>query len=76
MLFYQVNSKGADKDRYTRNRHGKLKVDGSFAPNELYTERELNRFARVNMNWFTPVQISKRNTFWMFGCRFVCEDVT
>lgn len=74
MLFYQVNHIAADCDRYIKNRYGKTKIDGSFVLNELYTEKELSHFIHVNMNGFTAVCISKRKTYYFFGCRFACEE--
>lgn len=52
--------------------------DIAFVQNELLTEKELKRYCSRN-NWnfdkiaednFSVVEISKRDIYWFFGCRF------
>lgn len=42
--------------------------------NELYTERELSKFADVNntdvKTYFTTIEIPKNDTYYLFGARF------
>lgn len=61
MLFYKV-VKGDKYDYF--NGYTTIK-------NELLTPRERNaKFRYLNDDVFEPVNISKRNTYWMFGARF------
>lgn len=40
---------------------------------ELVTERERNsKFRYLTDDVFTIVEVSKKKTYWMFGCRFEC----
>ena len=40
---------------------------------ELVTERERNsKFRYLNDDVFEIVEVSKKKTYWMFGCRFEC----
>lgn len=40
-------------------------------PGELVTERERNtKFRYLMDDVFEPVEVSRKKTFWSFGCRF------
>ena len=40
---------------------------------ELVTERERNsKFRYLNDDVFETVEVSKKKTYWIFGCRFEC----
>ena len=42
--------------------------------NELVTEKERNRnFRYIPDEYFKEVEVSKKKTFWNFGCRFECK---
>lgn len=52
--------------------------DLAFVQNELFTEKELKSYCNKN-KWnfdkivehnFTQVEISERDIYWLFGCRF------
>ena len=43
--------------------------------NELLTEKERNsKFRYISDCYFEIVEISKKKTFWNFGCRFACTE--
>ena len=67
MQYFKVNE-SADQTRKNVN-----KTDILVA-NELYTEKELQKFAPINsvyvQNYFTKVTISKNDTYFFFGARF------
>ena len=63
-----------DKDMIFANRTKAL----AFTKNELFTEKELKRYCNWN-NWnfdkivernFSTIEISSRQTYRFFGCRF------
>lgn len=44
--------------------------------NELLTEKERNKkFRYLCDDCFQIVEVSKKKTFWSFGCRFQCREV-
>jgi len=60
MKYYRVKK---EFDNYDRK-------DGSIlVKNELYTEREVNKF-EIPMERLTEVSVSQRDVYWMFGARF------
>ena len=60
MKFYRATTDAYDHF----NKYGVVK-------NELLTEKERNGKVRyLNDSIFEEVEISKRRTFWSFGCRF------
>ena len=60
MLFYKVIREA--HDYFTGN---------TAIKNELLTQRERDsKFRYLKDDIFQPVQISKKKTFWNFGCRF------
>lgn len=64
MKFYRVIKE--DKTDYF---NGYTTVKG-----ELLTEKERKRnFRYLPDDVFEEVEISKKNTFWIFGCRFECR---
>ena len=61
MKFYQVNT-GDKYDFFT----GYTTIKG-----ELVTQKERDtKFRYLNDEFFTPVEVSKKETFWLFGARF------
>lgn len=63
-----------DKDMIFADRTKPL----AFTSGELFTEKELTKYCERN-KWnfdkvvehnFSVVEISKRNIYWFFGCRF------
>lgn len=50
----------------------------AFVKNELFTEKELKKqcernklnFDKIAAHNFSVVEISKRDIYWLFGCRF------
>lgn len=64
MLFYKVR-----RDAYDYfNKYGVVK-------NELLTEKERNTKCRyLKDEVFQPVEVSKKKTFWSFGCRFEMSE--
>ena len=50
----------------------------AFVKNELFTEKELKKrceregwnFDKIVEDNFSVVEISKRDIYWLFGCRF------
>lgn len=66
MIYYQVKK---DAPRFVRDKTGRLKAEGDFVPDELYTEQELARFVNGRAVC-APVEISKNEIYWLFGCRF------
>ena len=60
MLYYRI------KPEYDQ----KKRRDGSIlVANELYTQREKERFA-ISDEAVDPVQVSKRSVYFFFGARF------
>ena len=60
MLYYQVKPEFDQKNR----------CDGSIlVANELYTQREKERFA-ISDEAVDAVQVSKRSVYFFFGVRF------
>lgn len=58
---------------YYINKKG-YKVSTQLIPYELATEKELIKeglYQHIN-TLFEPVEISKNNIYWFFGCRFEC----
>lgn len=64
MLYYRVR-----RDAYDYfNKNAAVK-------NELVTQKERDsKFRYLKDDVFEPVQISKKKTFWNFGCRFEVKD--
>ena len=62
MLYYQVK-KEADQ----RRKPGK-RCD-IYIANELYTPAEVKK-EKLNSEYLTPVEISKKKTYFFFGARF------
>ena len=62
-LYYKV------KPQYDQ----KKRSDGSiYIANELYTEKEVERF-KLNRECLSPVMVSK--IYWFFGARFEVKEV-
>lgn len=60
MKFYKVKPEADNKRR---------KDGGIHIANELYTEREMEKYG-VNKFFTDIVEISMRRTYWFFGARF------
>lgn len=61
MLYYKVNT-GDKHDYFTGN---------TTIKNELLTEKERNtKFRYLTDEYFTPVNISRKNVYFSFGARF------
>ena len=83
MKFYKVKPEFDGVGVYKVRRYGQIYLANSLIGNELYTEKELHKLlcgATLNGRGvkddtiiFDTVEISKRNTFWNFGCRFECR---
>lgn len=44
--------------------------DGSIlVENELYTEREMNRY-EIPVEYTEPIELNRNETYWFFGARF------
>ena len=44
--------------------------DGSIlVENELYTEREMNRY-EIPTEYTEPIELDRKETYWLFGARF------
>lgn len=73
MTYYRVNENYMDKLRIDHNRNmtqrGKYIDNGTFIYYELYTEKELAKF-RVDLSKFDVVNVSRRDIYFSFGCRF------
>ena len=65
MMYYRVKEKYGDYSRITNSG----KDNGYFIGNELYTQKERDRF-RAPDGYFDIVNIPKYYTFKMFGARF------
>ena len=64
MKFYRVLEQ--KYDYFTKN---------ETVENELLTEKERNsKFRYIPDEYFEIVNISKKKTFWSFGCRFACAE--
>lgn len=64
MLFYKVNREA--HDYFTGN---------TAIKNELVTQKERDtKFRYLKDDIFSVVFVSKKKTFWNFGCRFECKE--
>lgn len=60
MLFYRANREAHD-----------YFTGWTTVENELVTQRERDiKFRYLKDDIFTPVEVSKKKTFWSFGARF------
>lgn len=73
MLFYRVKKGAPDCffwNVYTR------RCIGNLISGELYTAKEMEkRGFSVYVDYFEPVEISKRATYWCFGRRYALADL-
>lgn len=71
MKYYRVPKEMDNKTRYSYDskKLGRLKADGIFVGNELYTEKEAQKYFGA-LVWLDPVKISKSKTYFFFGARF------
>jgi len=70
MIYYKVKPE-SDQIQYPKNKAG-----GFLIANELYTEREAEKhsfFGEFLQRHFDKVKISKNNTYWFFGARFISK---
>lgn len=70
MKYFKIKPQFDNKPRYTLNKHGFATHAGIFVGNELYTEHELKKYVRFNPEWLEPVNVSRKQTYIMFGARF------
>lgn len=64
MLYYRVNKENSNKQFGTKKR--KM----FYVANELFTESECKKL-NVDKTLCTPIIVSKKNTHWFFGARFI-----
>ena len=64
MLYYKVNKENSNKQFGTKN------TKMYYVANELFTEKECKKY-NVDKAMCTPVTVSKNNTHWFFGARFI-----
>ena len=77
MLYYRVKPEFNGKRRWKENSRGEVVCDGEYIAHELYTVKELSYHRLSLIAWekmFEPVHISKKKTYWSFGCRFALDD--
>lgn len=65
MLYYKVNKEHDNKQFGKKN-------DMFYVADELFTESECKKF-NVNKAFCTPVEVSRNQTHWCFGARFLNE---
>lgn len=74
MKYYRVKPEYDQKQRIKDHRYTrKMKPDGIFVANELYTARELHQYYMTEeeaQQMFEAVIIPKNKIYWFFGCRF------
>lgn len=75
MKYYRVPKEMDNKTRYSYDskKLGRLKADGIFVGNELYTEKEAQKYFGA-LVWLDPVEISKSKTYSFFGARFEISE--
>lgn len=70
MKYYRVK---ADLDNYPKymcnHKDSKIERKGVLVGNELYTPAERMKIAN-SAKYFEVIEISSRNTYWLFGARF------
>ncbi len=65
MQYYKV------KPKYSQYQCAARWVNTHLVAHELYTATELKRLTEWQRGeYFTPVQISRKETYFFFGCRF------
>lgn len=71
MKYYRVPKEMDNKTRfsYDPKKLGRLKMDSVWIGNELYTEKEAQKYFG-GLVWLVPVEISKNKTYYSFGARF------
>jgi len=79
MEYYQILPIADNKPKLIYNQKLKrltpIKGYDIWIANELYTKRELKRFAlTIPDNYYRLVNVPKNKTFWFFGARFPFED--
>lgn len=74
MHYYRVKPEYDQKKRIKNHRYfNKMKPDGVFVANELYTAGEIEKFYipfEKFYDYFEHVVIPKNKVYWFFGCRF------
>lgn len=83
MKYYQIIQKFDQMD-YWKKRKGKtaLYFGGFLIGGELFTQKELKRFAEVRFRnclrieqMVQPIEVSRKKVFWSFGARFIDAEV-
>lgn len=64
MLYYKVNKEHSQKQ------FGTKRTKMYYVKNELFTEYECKKY-NVNKEFCTPIHVSKKQTHWCFGARFM-----
>ena len=62
-----------EKDNVPKRKKGSLAQDGIYIGNELYTETEWCKHCATHIHTegiTEPVNISPKETYWLFGARF------
>ena len=73
MKYFKVNQQVR---RIAKDKNGYPYFETDWIKNELYTEREMQKLKETHFipeGIFEQVEISKRKTYWFFGCRFAAE---
>jgi hypothetical protein len=68
MLYFKVNEEHQDKA------FGGKKQTLKYVANELFTERECKKY-NINKQYCTPIYVSKKDTHFLFGARFMKHGV-
>lgn len=83
MKYYKVIQKFDNMD-YWKKRKGKtaLYFGGFLIGGELFTEKEIARFAEVRFRnrlrieqMVEPIEVSRKKVYWSFGARFIDNEV-
>lgn len=83
MKYYRVIQKYDNTD-YWKKRKSKnsLYFGGFIIGGELFTEKQLQRFANVRFRnrlrieqMVEPVEVSRKKVYWSFGARFIDNEI-
>lgn len=73
MTYYRIKHDKGGVRRLRRARYSTKPVnDGEFVANELYTQKEAQRFLNTYAN-AELVKAKKTEIYWLFGARFANE---
>lgn len=51
-------------------KNGRIIKNYEFVGGELFTEKQIEKFYKVDYKMFDEVEVSKRKIYYFFGCRF------